>query len=535
MRWRMAWPTLGGCGMGAVKLGELVMRRYRVQRELAAGGASVVYLAHDERLARPVCIKVFAFSDGVTADRGAVYDHFVQEAFALSRLTHPSTLRIYDFGHVEDAARNAPAVFNDLDGALEMAMREAGTPVQVYEYVNGGTLSQLVREHGALTWSEVWPIVESLCGALAEAHSLGIIHRDIKPQNILFTQNALTLQVKLADFGIAKWDTSDAVVAMQAQRRARTLGPRAMYSPTWAPPEQLEGRATSAATDVYSLAAVALFLLTGEALFAGDTSDASLDLAAALLRRKSARTLIGDALLRARDIGPLPDTLWPVFCKALAYAPAERYQSVVDFSLGLRIANGAPLEPLGGVFARASSPVLRAKGTAVSDEQTLIVRAEQSQQAAQQAAAAARPVPFVAQQRWLNRQLSIVYAPNGNADMLGPVGATVSLSILRATNSYCITATTGLVEVAGLPPARVMQFYANAEFAVVDAAGTVGCRAKLLISEETDKHYRFVVDGLPCLFEKSDCVDPVCIDFGAGAAMYVVYCLGRAVGKAARA
>ncbi|HPH64209.1 MAG TPA: hypothetical protein PLF40_00615, partial [Kofleriaceae bacterium] len=171
----MAWPTLGGCGMGAVKLGELVMRRYRVQRELAAGGASVVYLAHDERLARPVCIKVFAFSDGVTADRGAVYDHFVQEAFALSRLTHPSTLRIYDFGHVEDAARNAPAAFNDLDGALEMAMREAGTPVQVYEYVNGGTLSQLVREHGALTWSEVWPIVESLCGALAEAHSLGII------------------------------------------------------------------------------------------------------------------------------------------------------------------------------------------------------------------------------------------------------------------------------------------------------------------------------------------------------------------------
>src|SRR5512132_1224181 len=169
-----------------VKLGDVVLGRYRIVEQIASGGHSVVFRGQDERLSRPVCIQVFSGFGGNSGVGRTSYEHFVQEAFALSRLTHPNTLRIYDFGHLgpKDAE---------------------GMPLQVCEYMNGGTLSNVVREQGRQSLAETTRVVNAMCAALSEAHGLGIVHRDIKPQNILFGSVGVNRLPKLADFGIAKW------------------------------------------------------------------------------------------------------------------------------------------------------------------------------------------------------------------------------------------------------------------------------------------------------------------------------------------
>src|SRR3954470_17782461 len=145
----------------AIKVGDMILDRYRVVEQIASGGHSVVYRGQDERLSRPVCIKVFSGLGGKSGLGRTSYEHFVQEAFALSRLTHPNTLRIYDFGHLgpKDAE---------------------GMPLQVCEFMNGGTLSHIIRDQGNQSLDETARIVGAMCLALGEAQGLGIVHRDIK-------------------------------------------------------------------------------------------------------------------------------------------------------------------------------------------------------------------------------------------------------------------------------------------------------------------------------------------------------------------
>src|SRR3954452_20477180 len=169
-----------------VRVGDLILDRYRVVEQIGSGGHNVGFKGQDERLSRPVCIKIFSGLGGESGVGRTSYEHFVQEAFALSRLTHPNTLRIYDFGHL---------------GPKD----SAGMPLQVCEYMNGGPLSNIIREQGKQSLFETVRVTSAMCAALAEAHGLGIVHRDIKPQNILFGSVGATRLPKLADFGIAKW------------------------------------------------------------------------------------------------------------------------------------------------------------------------------------------------------------------------------------------------------------------------------------------------------------------------------------------
>src|SRR3954470_5660532 len=189
----------------AVNIGDVVLSRYRVIEQIACGGHSVVFRGLDERLSRPVCIKVFSSLGKTTGGGRNSYEPFVQEAFALSRLTHPNTLRIYDFGHLgpKDAA---------------------GMPLQVCEYMNGGTLSQIIREQGKQPLEETVRIISAMCAALAEAHTLGIVHRDIKPQNILFGSVGTNRLPKLADFGIAKWSADSEDSGQRAEDTAIVAG-----------------------------------------------------------------------------------------------------------------------------------------------------------------------------------------------------------------------------------------------------------------------------------------------------------------------
>src|SRR3954469_1130697 len=173
-----------------IKIGDVVLERYRVVEQIGSGGHSVVFRGQDERLLRPVCSKGLGGRGGESGVGRPSCETFVQEAFALSRLTHPNTLRIYDFGHL---------------GPKDAPKDSAGMPLQVCEYMNGGTLSNIIREQGKQSLAETVRVTSAMCAALAEAHGLGIVHRDIKPQNILFGSVGAIRLPKLADFGIAKW------------------------------------------------------------------------------------------------------------------------------------------------------------------------------------------------------------------------------------------------------------------------------------------------------------------------------------------
>jgi serine/threonine protein kinase len=298
----------------AIKLGDVVLDRYRIVEQIASGGHSVVFRGTDERLSRPVCVKVFSGFGGNSGVGRTSYEHFVQEAFALSRLTHPNTLRIYDFGHLGP---------KDADGM----------PLQVCEYMSGGTLSQIIREQGKQSLAETVRIIHAMCLALSEAHGLGIVHRDIKPQNILFGSVGVAKLPKLADFGIAKWsDDDDNTNKRRAEDTAIVAGQKlAMYSPSWAAPEQLAGQPVNPTTDIYSLACVAVYMLSGKAIFADE------DVYAGYRKRRHAEQLVGEAL-KPLHIAP---SVVQLFSKALAFDPKKRLTNIDDLAAALT----AALEP----------------------------------------------------------------------------------------------------------------------------------------------------------------------------------------------
>jgi eukaryotic-like serine/threonine-protein kinase len=324
--------------------GDVVLDRYRVIEQIAAGGHSLVFRGEDTRLARPVCIKIFSGLGGKSGVGRTTYEHFVQEAFALSRLTHPNTLRIYDFGHLDVGKHlDTGGIASELganpedfaDGASHGADDELGLPLQVCEYMNGGTLSTLLREKGPQPVSETLRIIGAMCEALAEAHDLGIVHRDIKPQNILFASVGDSRLPKLADFGIAKWSADlDVDTRKRADDTQIVAGQKlAMYSPSWAAPEQLAGQPVGASTDIYSLAALTVYLLTGRAIFSDE------DVYAGYKKRRHADGLVREALA---PLG-LASAFLDVLIRALAFDPKQRTARIAGFSVDLSAAAAPPV------------------------------------------------------------------------------------------------------------------------------------------------------------------------------------------------
>lgn len=270
-----------------LEVGTRLMDRYSIIERISSGGHSVVYRGEDERLHRAVCIKVFHRVRSGDGPYQTAYEHFVQEAFALSKLTHPNTLRIYDFGHLPNH-----------DG-------EMGAPFQVSEFMTHGTLWSHVRQNGPVPADEAAPIILALGGALGEAHQAGIIHRDIKPHNILFTAAGRSLVVKLADFGIAKaLPTEAADLRHRADDTSVVVGrPFLMYSPWWAAPEQLAGMPVGPEADVFALALSVIYMLTANVVFRENDPIKSYE------QRKSgpalAETSCADANLPARVVALL--------------------------------------------------------------------------------------------------------------------------------------------------------------------------------------------------------------------------------------
>src|SRR5262245_1194042 len=198
--------------------------------------------------------------------------------------------------------------------------------------MNGGILSHIICDQGSQPLDETVRIISAMCLALGEAHGLGIVHRDIKPQNILFGTVGSSRLPKLADFGIAKWSTDDENREQRAEDTAIVAGQKlAMYSPSWAAPEQLAGQTVSPSTDIYSLACVAVYMLSGKAIFADE------DVYAGYRKRRHADQLVREAL----EPIAVPPTVIKLLARALEFDPKRRVARVEELAAELATA----LEP----------------------------------------------------------------------------------------------------------------------------------------------------------------------------------------------
>ena len=295
--------------------GTRLLDRYRILDRVASGGMAAIYRATDERLDRVVCVKILRTMLVESTNRAvykASYQHFQKEALALSRLQHPNTLRIYDFGYVE------------LPGDAE-----SQRPFQVSEFLEGGHLERLVKMRGALDLTETLAILDRIAGALTEAHSNGIIHRDIKPSNIIFARLGEDLVPKLADFGIARSSLQKEGELPEAV--SESVSAVALFSPRWAAPEQLCGTEEGPQTDVYGLALLAVFMLSGRLLF--DDRD---------IRETFPERVRGDDLVLGRlaQLGFGGEVL-RVMHAALSYDSGARLSTPTRFVEELRRAVGA--------------------------------------------------------------------------------------------------------------------------------------------------------------------------------------------------
>lgn len=210
---------------------ELPGSRYRIERELGRGGMGVVFLAQDTSLDRRVALKELPHS--IASNRELVR-RFRQEARLLARLSHPNIVQVFDL------------------------VEEAGRLWIVMELVEGGTLSDAIGRRGRIPWPEAVRLVKPIATALGYAHDQGLVHRDVKPINVLLTPDGVP---KLTDFGLAK--LLDGSVHTQ---EGLLLG-----SVRYMSPEQVEGKPADARSDIYALGVTCFELLCGRAPFEGET------------------------------------------------------------------------------------------------------------------------------------------------------------------------------------------------------------------------------------------------------------------------
>ncbi|MDT4985443.1 MAG: eukaryotic-like serine/threonine-protein kinase, partial [Pseudonocardiales bacterium] len=204
---------------------------------IARGGMSTVYSAVDERLDRLVAVKVM--SSALSADP-AFSDRFTREARAAARLSHLNAVSVYDQGHDKSAAGHHVFL--------------------VMELVDGRTLRELIRERGQLSPAEAVSIMEPVLSALSAAHLAGLVHRDVKPENILLSHEGI---VKVADFGLARAVVSEA----SATRTGLMMGTVAYCAP-----EQISRGRADQRSDVYSAGIVMFELLTGKPPYQGESA-----------------------------------------------------------------------------------------------------------------------------------------------------------------------------------------------------------------------------------------------------------------------
>src|ERR671927_1740948 len=266
---------------------DLLPPRYRSPKRIARGGMGEIYRATDSTLGRAVAVKLLA--ERYSRDDG-VRQRFTREALAAARLSgEPHIVTIFDVG--EHAER----------------------PFIVMEYLSGGSLEDRIRRDGAQKPAQALEWLEQAARALDAAHAHGVVHRDVKPANLLLDRNG---DVHVADFGIASAAGMDSLTMT-----GTVLGTAGYLSP-----EQAQGERATPASDRYAFGVVAFELLTGERPFSADSPTAE------------AAAHINAPVPSVSTRADLPRELDSCFRKALAKDPAERFDSCADFVAALRAA-----------------------------------------------------------------------------------------------------------------------------------------------------------------------------------------------------
>jgi serine/threonine-protein kinase len=278
----------------AMRRGDLFASRYELLSTLGKGGMGVVYLARDQQLDEEVALKVLR--PDVMKEDPTLLDRFKQEIKLARRITHRNVLRTHDFGEA------------------------AGTPYISMEYLEGVTLKDLITSKGALPIGVGLRIAKQMCQGLEAAHAQGVVHRDIKPQNMLILPE--TGDLKIMDFGIAR--VSEVKAGTAPGGSGLTTAGTVMGTPDYIPPEQAQGMPADFRSDIYSLAVVLYEVFTGRLPFNGDT-------------------VMKIVLAHIRNPPPPPRTvndhipvaLENVILRGLRKEPAERYQSVEEMARDL--------------------------------------------------------------------------------------------------------------------------------------------------------------------------------------------------------
>jgi serine/threonine protein kinase, bacterial len=264
--------------------GAVLDGRYRVDTLIATGGMSAVYRGLDQRLDRPVALKIM---DSRYAGDNQFLTRFQREARAVARLKDPGLVAVYDQG---------------IDGQY---------PFLVMELIEGGTLRELLVERGPMPPHAVAAVLGPVLGGLAAAHREGLVHRDVKPENVLISDGG---DVKIADFGLVR-----AIAEAKITSTSVILGTAAYLSP-----EQVGSGDATPASDVYAVGILAYELLTGDTPFTGDTA-----LAVAYLRMDN------DVAAPSTVIGGVPAQFDELVLRATARDPAQRYADAGDMAAEL--------------------------------------------------------------------------------------------------------------------------------------------------------------------------------------------------------
>jgi serine/threonine-protein kinase len=254
--------------------GQKINNRYEILRVIGEGGMANVYLAEDTILNRKVAVKVLR---GDLANDEKFVRRFQREALSASSLSHPNIVEMYDVG--ED------------DGNFYIVM----------EYVEGKNLKQLLKKRGSLTVPEVVDIMLQLTDGISHAHDSYIIHRDIKPQNILILDSGL---IKITDFGIA--------MALNSAQMTQTNS--VMGSVHYLPPEQASGKGATIKSDIYSLGILMYELLTGNLPFKGENA---VEIALKHMKEKIPSI--------KKENPSIPQSIENIILKACAKNPKNRY------------------------------------------------------------------------------------------------------------------------------------------------------------------------------------------------------------------
>jgi tRNA A-37 threonylcarbamoyl transferase component Bud32 len=314
---------------------QVLLERYEVGRLLGSGGMAEVYEGRDRLLARQVAIKVPLPQ---YAHDPAFQQRFRREAQAAASLSNPGIVAVYDTG------------------------MQNGTPFIVMEFVGGRTLKETILAEGPLHPDRAAEIAADVCSALAAAHARGLVHRDVKPPNVMLTHSG---RVKLMDLGIARADAAES--ATQTGAHTAMIGTALYLSP-----EQAQGQPVDPRSDLYSLGCCLYEMLTGSVPFRGATP-------VAILYRHVREDPAPPRLLNP----DVPPALEAVCLKALAKRPEDRYQTAVELRGDLQRARaggrvqagpaGAPpataamattvLPPLAGYPAAGADPTAMYPGT----------------------------------------------------------------------------------------------------------------------------------------------------------------------------